>query len=708
MPVACSTSVPGWTDPYNPSPVYSSSAEEYPSPHADHGDVGSFFPGMLYSQRGSRTRTPSNASMQGHWDFTPQSPSSSSISTMPYTWATNENMPTPSTIAFINTSYTMGGYNMPAAIDATLDYEKYGPRTMMQRNVEEKAILFQEQPYGTGQLTQSYKSEQFLNNYWRLFHPTFPIIHRPSFRSIASPPLLRAAMIAVGAQYSTDTSTKHRARKLHDLCLKVLEIRKQKPMAEADCLADYQAIFLIEVLSQYRSRRAAKKLSSPFKMLYDKAMQECNRTMPQLNNIILSLEQKVKATHEDWTLWSELAVWQRLLASCYILESEQAILLARHPRPSQCRQPGADLPFPVNASVWNANTLDEWDMALRQNHTALQYVDEARPGSVLALCDNFQSSLLIAVHYNKFEMTSPYVNAPVIGDMDDMLDMSFATRLRLLISRLVQVTPIRALLAVSGDSWILSEKVSSPQTQVAFTTELRTWLKHIWSTQDTRSQPVASKEAVDLAVQILEMAMREKMEGFEVNMGLDMGVYFAAMVLWAVTAEYTHKMEQHATYADFSQPPSFIDHHDTVIVTTEPHELVGPFTALTTSTKDAMHTSFSDPILGQSISPTRHDSLEITPMLSHEDIMLNMMTFLPAIRALGSTAQCSSDLGMMQTCCSSMLLWTKLELGGATHDNQDMLSMWAGISEKSHGELLNSVVGSIERILNGGTTRWDM
>jgi hypothetical protein len=41
-------------------------------------------------------------------------------------------------------------------------------------------------------------------------------------------------------------------------------------MAETDRICDYQAVFLIEVLSQYRARRAAKSLSPRFGTLYHK------------------------------------------------------------------------------------------------------------------------------------------------------------------------------------------------------------------------------------------------------------------------------------------------------------------------------------------------------------------------------------------------------------------------------------------------------
>lgn len=39
-------------------------------------------------------------------------------------------------------------------------------------------------------------------------------------------------------------------------------------MAEEERIVDFQAIFLVEVLSQYRSRRAAKTLSPRFGTVY--------------------------------------------------------------------------------------------------------------------------------------------------------------------------------------------------------------------------------------------------------------------------------------------------------------------------------------------------------------------------------------------------------------------------------------------------------
>jgi hypothetical protein len=221
MPVDSMTQSFGWGEQYGHSPAYSSSSE-YASPNIGPGEYNGYLSGMPYGHGDSRTRTPSNASVHDHWAYTPRSPSSS-ISTMPYAWASNEKMPTAGGLAYMNISYPMGSLGTSAPMVATADYGQLGLRTMHQRDADEAGVLFQDEPYGMAQLAHTYPSEQYLNNYWRLFHPAFPIIHRPTLRWIGSSPMLRAAMIAVEGQHSNDTNTKNSARRMHDRCIKLLE-----------------------------------------------------------------------------------------------------------------------------------------------------------------------------------------------------------------------------------------------------------------------------------------------------------------------------------------------------------------------------------------------------------------------------------------------------------------------------------------------------
>jgi hypothetical protein len=94
-------------------------------------------------------------------------------------------------------------------------------KTVQQRDEEEQVILFPEQSFGMG--TDTHQYAQYLDNYWRLFHPSFPIIHKPTFRGAAESPMLKAAILAIGAQYTDDAAAKAKSRSLHDRCLKLLD-----------------------------------------------------------------------------------------------------------------------------------------------------------------------------------------------------------------------------------------------------------------------------------------------------------------------------------------------------------------------------------------------------------------------------------------------------------------------------------------------------
>jgi len=404
--------------------------------------------------------------------------------------------------------------------------------------------------------------------------------------------------------------------------------------------------------------------------------------------------------------WVERAVWQRLLTSCYVLESQQAMLLARVPQTSLYQQAGVDLPFPAHSLVWDAATLDDWVVATQQHASSPKCVFEVTHAPVIVPCDPFQSSILIAVFYNWSEIASPYINAPVTEDIDHILDPSFTTKQRLLTAKLLQVTPIRALLAVSGESWILFEKVPSQQAYNRFKTTLRTWVSQVWSSPEDASQPVASKEAMRLAIQILHMALEEQPEGFELNMGSDMGVYFAALVLWAATTagsspkSVSQQVVQHMPYRHHSQPTSFVNiNPESMLATTKPHQLSSSFPI---PSIDGMQGTMPS----ESPSPIRHDSLSASTLLSHDQITFNTFSFLSAMLELAAPSHSSPDLGVLKSGCMSMLLWAKLQLRGAYLEGQADMAMWASAPEDSLGELLNSVVGSLERILNGGWTKW--
>jgi hypothetical protein len=107
-------------------------------------------------------------------------------------------------------------------VESMSGYEQYNAKMMQQRDDEEGIALFPEQQYGMGHLPHHYPLEQYLDSYWRHFHPTFPVVHRFT-EAMSRSPMLHAAMVAIGGQYSSDSSVQTKSKELYEQCVKLLE-----------------------------------------------------------------------------------------------------------------------------------------------------------------------------------------------------------------------------------------------------------------------------------------------------------------------------------------------------------------------------------------------------------------------------------------------------------------------------------------------------
>lgn len=412
--------------------------------------------------------------------------------------------------------------------------------------------------------------------------------------------------------------------------------------------------------------------------------------------------------------WVELTTWQHLLGACYILESEQAMLLAREPHNSAFQEPGDELPFPTNTSLWDAKDFNEWATAIQQHSHAPQYVFQVAQDSLTAPCNSFQSSIFIAVHYNRFGSTAPYTNATSVPHIEQLLDGSFATQQKLLAGKLGQVTPIRALLAVSGESWILSEKVPTQQTFMELQNTLKGWVSQLWSPSATDTHLVPVREALKLSVTILQLALNEQAEPHTLEMGVDMGLYFAALVLWAITvaittrAKGTPRIALQARQRHHSLSPNLSRMQSSSVPSTPIQE---PVLSSNFAGAGNSPVQCTDPgaTHSQPTSPSRRASLTTTTILSHEQITLNTKRFLSLatnIYSAAPTTQGHIERSRLQAGCTSLLLWVKMQIRDDALRNQGGLAVWAGRTGESLGELLDSVVGSLERVLNHGWAGW--
>lgn len=93
-------------------------------------------------------------------------------------------------------------------------------KTYEERDSDERKMLFAADLFGAP--SDPLKLSQYMENYWKHFHPSFPMIHKGSLLNKPLAPLLQAAMLAVGAQYSHVNDSKSEMRSLHELCLKIL------------------------------------------------------------------------------------------------------------------------------------------------------------------------------------------------------------------------------------------------------------------------------------------------------------------------------------------------------------------------------------------------------------------------------------------------------------------------------------------------------
>jgi hypothetical protein len=113
----------------------------------------------------------------------------------------------------------------------------------------------------------------------------------------------------------------------------------------------------------------------------------------------------------------------------------------------------------------------------------------------------------------------------------------------------------------------------------------------------------------------------------------------------------------------------------------------------------------------QPTSPVRHDSLASTTLISHEHITLNSASFLSEAQHLISidpVSQSELNMSRLQAGCISLLLWVKLQLRGAPLEEQSGMAVWSSRPGEGLGELLDSIVGSLERVLNRGWSGWGL
>lgn len=304
-------------------------------------------------------------------------------------------------------------------------------------------------------------------------------------------------------------------------------------------LCDMQAVVLVEVYALFKSRRPPLQFSKAFEDVYQFLANDHEALNPLPNDLGMSGSSTYLDDYADGVAqMTGILSKQRLIAACYILDSQHATLFGRK-RTSCYSGAGMDLPFPASLVSWDGQRRGQ--QRLEPHDRVWQALDggsmdepaHQRPYDV------FQSMLMIACltdssnESDGFYPSDPSKDlAPIVGAMQQSAQIKLAYNTFMLCKH----TPVRDLLAVAGESWVMAEKLSKQADYVASQMEARNWADaaayptdFTASGLDDEQQPPVRK-AVRHALRIVELHMNHPKTGLLYQ---EWSIYLAAVVVWA-------------------------------------------------------------------------------------------------------------------------------------------------------------------------------
>ena len=229
-------------------------------------------------------------------------------------------------------------------------------------------------------------------------------------------------------------------------------------------------------------------------------------------------------------------VKQRLFLACYVLDQLHATLFGRR-RTTCFSGVGTDLPFTRSQGSWDAT--NEHRMSDESEYSRVWEaldggnMDERRQHSY----DVFQFMLMMAcVADSNTDSDSPGYAAHPTRDLSPILStMEQSPRIKMAYNTLMlcKHTPIRDLLAVAGESWVIGEKLSSQAEYTAAQIESRQWAKGFTDPSmnfSVEQEQAPVNRALRYAWRILELYHNHPRTGLIFQ---EWSVYLASVVIWA-------------------------------------------------------------------------------------------------------------------------------------------------------------------------------
>jgi len=399
--------------------------------------------------------------------------------------------------------------------------------------------------------------ERYLNAYWTWVHPLYPIIHRPTFDIVVASPLLRAAVLQLGAHMLHNTVDMGNARIMHERCIKVVKKRNINNW-HTYRICDMQAIFLIEVFSIFKSRRPPLQFSKIFEDIYRSLASDAEALSHETAGVMIV--NSPLATHgrqpgealDDFS--ADASIYnlhgkckQRLLLSCYILDQQHALLFGRQRTDCMGSILGMSLPWARSQKYWDSSSDQEMSTRIQRQSSGVPFYSQVYEAmnnvpsmtqTAADPADAFRSQLMMACladPKNEGQITGCVAESstdisPILFAVEQTPRMSLTLHTFMLCKH----TPIRDLLAVAGESWVMAEKLSSQNDYAAAQIEANKWargrLEPCLDLGDVKQPEVRIERALHHALQILDIHRQHPKTGLLFQ---EWSIYLAAVVVWA-------------------------------------------------------------------------------------------------------------------------------------------------------------------------------
>lgn len=250
-------------------------------------------------------------------------------------------------------------------------------------------------------------------------------------------------------------------------------------------------------------------------------------------NLMDSLN-RTQDTDTSWLQWVDTESRRRLLSLCFIFDTHQAMYHQQSRAKSCSDTSNTNLYVPCPEVIWESTSAAEWRANRNRNHSdqplhlAQQYLLQENSSDLSHFTQTLHICALISQLPSHAGLTNTQSHDVQLRIRT--LETLFPTSPTLCTYLALYHTPLHDLLAVTGDTWIFSNKLRQPSLFHEAQMRLRTW----------SSSPDAAA-AVHYACRVLAFALSNP-HGVSIDQGndanhLDLSHYWslnvAALICWA-------------------------------------------------------------------------------------------------------------------------------------------------------------------------------